>query len=418
MRAQLLLLLLPSCCCAASTPPGSTWRGPEASKAVGALHSLHVNPVAPSIRLELGDDAIHRRFASELDAMERGGSVRIQGWLLSTSTVIDGTTLERRILRAVRKGVDVRILWGPWSEAYNPTTIAQVTILNVACYAYGGSACVVRPTFVTQGASLPLKLLHQKTASFSQRGCMASSGDLNSAGFINAAVWMSYGSVCRELDDAFARLWNAYKPLWVRRVAPPDRGHQDVDLKARVLTTVDAAEAAAIPTLTQSHSFASAYLDDVRSAERTVLIADQYVMWEQMVAVLLERAPELERVTVVTNCGYHLDSQLEHESLRALRALPNADFVCATCAWMHAKALVVDDRVMIIGSHTLEPNALRHNYESSVRIEGTEVPRLASQLRGYLSLVNRCPHRGGEALAKNIAFELEEWDYAAGLTTN
>ena len=388
MRAHLLLHL--SCCCAAS-----------------------------AINLELGDDAIHRRFASELDAMERGGSVRIQGWLLSTSTVVNGTTLEHRILRAVRKGVDVRILWGPWSEAYNPRTLAQVTILNVACYAYTGSACVVRPAFVTQTDSFPIKLLHQKTASFSQRGCMASSGDLNSAGFINAAVWMSYGSVCRELDDAFARLWNAYKPLWVRRVAMPDRGHQDVDLAwGRVLTTVDASEAAAIPTLTQSHSFASAYIEDVRSAERTVLIADQYVMWERMVAVLLERAPELERVTVVTNCGYHFDSQLEHESLRELRALPNADFVCATCAWMHVKALVVDDRVLIIGSHTLEPNALRHNYESSVRIEGTEVPRLASQLRGYLSLANSCPHRGGESIAHKIAFELEEWDYAAGLNLN
>ena len=47
----------------------------------------------------------------------------------------------------------------------------------------------------------------------------------------------------------------------------------------------------------------------------------------------------------------------------------------------HAKAVAIDDRYVLIGSHNLTQSALRHNNELSVLLDS---PRLAAELRQYL----------------------------------
>ena len=327
---------------------------------------------------------------------EASDEIRLQGWLLDFTTVLDGRTLEDHVVAAVRRGVEVKILWGGYAAVYGATGSASSAFrINAWCWLLQGSPCIARVRRAPSRGSL--RLFHQKTFSNGVR-CMVSSGDINKhATLFNAVLWLQ-GGTCSAIDAAFTVTWNE-----VSRFTLPTRSAvsgNDATSTQLLRVTSDGAEG----------TFRTAYLGLLRSAERSVWLADQYGMWEEAMAILVDKSRTIP-VTIVTNPGFMEVSSLEHGSYHRLKSNPNVTVVLSTCGWMHLKTLIVDNATMITGSTTLEPCALSQNDEMSVRLdEPWLVSSAAARLRRWQTTIASCPSTPQSLLATavNVA---ETMDY-------
>lgn len=89
------------------------------------------------------------------------------------------------------------------------------------------------------------------------------------------------------------------------------------------------------------------------------------------VHIILNKAPEQD-TTFVTNVQA-LAIQYEHLKLMGFAGTDRSD--------LHAKVMVADDRIAIVGSANLSARGFIHNYELAVRVVGPAARSVASAVR-------------------------------------
>ncbi|MBJ6725613.1 phospholipase D-like domain-containing protein [Geomesophilobacter sediminis] len=150
------------------------------------------------------------------------------------------------------------------------------------------------------------------------------------------------------------------------------------DLPARVL-------------LLQNDQYSSVLAGRISQARRSVICA--YYLFKigdkpgnlprQLAAELIRAARRGVDVTVILEGA----DQIGMENQAALKALARGGVRVVNPRGRrvtHAKAIAIDDRYVVIGSHNLTQAALRHNNELSVLLDS---PELALEVRRYLERI-------------------------------
>lgn len=130
------------------------------------------------------------------------------------------------------------------------------------------------------------------------------------------------------------------------------------------------------------------YLRSMESAEKTIYIESQYFAAEKICAALEKRLKESEGPEIVVINPYEAKSQLEDNAMHVLRGrmierLNAADrggrfriFYPANSAgepiYVHAKIMIVDDRILRLGSSNLNDRSMGFDTECDVAIEGPD----------------------------------------------
>ena len=109
---------------------------------------------------------------------------------------------------------------------------------------------------------------------------------------------------------------------------------------------------------------------------------------DQVLAHLQKAAGRGVRVVAVLERGPEGDNVSPENRITAEKMGRSGIFVCfdAPDRTTHAKLVVIDRRVLFVGSHNLTQSALKYNHEVSVRIDS---PALAEEALRYLKSI--CP---------------------------
>jgi len=145
----------------------------------------------------------------------------------------------------------------------------------------------------------------------------------------------------------------------------------------------------AAPQLLANGAYGSTLMNLIRGAKRRItcvfyLFRTGSSAGNQPRAVAAELIAARRRgveVTVVLDGGQPVGSENRATARLLSRGGVRVLFPGAAGVTTHAKAVSIDDRYLLIGSHNLTQSALTHNNELSLVIDS---PQLAGQVRGYL----------------------------------
>lgn len=368
-------------------------------------------------KLFTGREELHPHLEAQLRACSAGQQIRIMGYLLDFNTLLGTHTLKENVLHARKNGCDVAIVVDSTKADHQ-----LVLLMNFRCLAYG-SRCVVLASPMVHGGLV----LHTKLFS-SEDSCILSSGDIEDVPWYDTALEVRHTSACERLNRMFDGIWNEYKPQWTKSRIERKRETRIVDPRTQthieVLLGYPVFDGFNFNPAHQTRRFSRVYLDAVRNANDSIFVSDQYMNWETLSKLLLEKVNEGVNVNIVTNDGPWGNLKSEHhQTLFQLRDHPNVTYVQATCEYIHMKSLVVDDHLLIMGSTVINPSSFVMQYEASFLVRGEQVQVIAKQLRLYLQGAEMCDGYQGWYDRKNASrikleyIDLHDWIEARTVAT-
>lgn len=145
-------------------------------------------------------------------------------------------------------------------------------------------------------------------------------------------------------------------------------------------------------TLLRNQDYASALLDGIREARKSIVVTmflfkttDSSRNLPRQVAEKLVRARRRGvEVSVLLEQNDRPNDTLNNDNRMTAQILKRGGvkvFFDSPRVTTHVKAVVIDERWVYLGSHNLTQSALRHNNELSLRIDSRE---LAAEIAGFM----------------------------------
>lgn len=147
-------------------------------------------------------------------------------------------------------------------------------------------------------------------------------------------------------------------------------------------------------------AFSDALLSDLQQAKHSIIIVmylfkisgRRSALPDRIADVLREKHKQGLGITVILNmdrkrAGYETADSVDQTNLATAKRLKDkgieVDFDSSRVI-THAKVIIIDGKIVYIGSHNLTQSALRYNHEVSVRIVS---PAVARELTDYMEVV-------------------------------
>jgi uncharacterized membrane protein YdjX (TVP38/TMEM64 family) len=143
------------------------------------------------------------------------------------------------------------------------------------------------------------------------------------------------------------------------------------------------------------------YLDSIQAARRSIYVENQYLTSARVGAALEERLKEREGPEVVLVLPKHCSGWLEESSMGTLRArllarlrradrfsrlgvyYPTVPGLGDTAMNVHAKVMVVDDRLVRVGSSNLNNRSMGVDSECDVAVDGIGDKRIREEIEHF-----------------------------------
>jgi phosphatidylserine/phosphatidylglycerophosphate/cardiolipin synthase-like enzyme len=222
------------------------------------------------------------------------------------------------------------------------------------------------------------------------------------------------GAAARAIGDLARERWQrATSERLERSPEPPDPWP---DALESTIERVDVAIARTLPELNgrqEIREVEALYLEAIGRAERTIYIETQYLASRKIAEALAQRLSEPEGPEIVIILPESIEGWLEHKAmdgarLRLLHLLWRADLhkrfgvfypvtSNGTPIYVHAKVMVIDDKLLRVGSSNLNNRSMGFDSECDLAIEAVPGASDYDRLSGAILSVRRdllCEHLG------------------------
>lgn len=233
------------------------------------------------------------------------------------------------------------------------------------------------------------------------------------------------GNAARALGDLVRERWSQGTG---ERLEPPPAGSNPwPDDLVPTMENVDVAIARTLPELDdrkEIREIEALYLAAMSGAKRTIYIESQYLASRKIAETLARRLREPDGPEIVIVLPKTTEGWLEHKAmdgarLKLLHMLWQADrhkrfgvFYPVTAGgkpiYVHAKIMVIDDRLLRVGSSNLNNRSMGFDTECDLAVEAVSGSAADERLRKTILSIRHdllCEHLGVEATAFDAALK-------------